>query len=187
MMVPCAEAVPRKLSGSGLGFDQHKYKLRFAFLPTASSLHVSLMSRQPQVKLTSTVDLACIVGAGYSDLQVPLTVTWRFQPAGSQVSHHLVRVTHNGTIEWGDFPSQFQRRTKISQSSFRSQLSIHDATEAEAGVYQCTVEVYDRNALPTNGPARASASSHPLRIVISLPGNHHSELTPAFSFFFNLT
>ncbi|CAK6439349.1 unnamed protein product [Pipistrellus nathusii] len=150
----------------GLSWAQ---KMSIAVKSLASSLHVSLMSRQPQVKLTSTVDLACIVGAGYSDLQVPLTVTWRFQPAGSQVSHHLVRVTHNGTIEWGDFPSQFQRRTKISQSSFRSQLSIHDATEAEAGVYQCTVEVYDRNALPTNGPARASASSHPLRIVISLP------------------
>ncbi|XP_023617011.1 immunoglobulin superfamily member 2 [Myotis lucifugus] len=135
----------------------------------ASSLQVSLMSRQPQVKLTSTVDLACIVGAGYSDLQVPLTVTWQFQPAGSHVSHQLVRVTHNGTIEWGDFPSQFQRRTKISQSSFRSQLLIHEATEEEAGVYQCKVEVYDRNSLPMNGPARASASSHPLRIVISLP------------------
>lgn len=156
--------------------------IAFCLSATASSLQVSLMSRQPQVKLTNTVDLACVVRTSYSDLQVPLTVTWQFQPAGSQVSHQLIRVTHNGTIEWGDFPSQFQRRTKISQSSFRSQLSIHEATEEEAGVYQCQVEVYGRNSLPVNGPARASAKSHPLRIVISLPGNHHSELTLAFFF-----
>lgn len=149
---------------------------------------MSLMSRQPHVRFTGTVDLACIVGAAYSDLQVPCTVTWQFQPAGSQASRQLVRVTHNGTIEWGDLPSQFQRRTKISQSSFRSQLLIHDATEEEAGVYWCKVEVYDRNSLTVYDPVRASATSHPLRIVISLPGNHHSTLIPAlFFFFFNLT
>ncbi|KAM7054920.1 immunoglobulin superfamily member 2 isoform 1-T1 [Molossus nigricans] len=150
----------------GLSWTQ---KMSVTVKSLASSLHVSLMSRQPQVKLTNTLDLSCIVGASYSDLQVPLTVTWQFQPAGSQVFHLLIRVTHNGTIEWGDFPPQFQKKTKVSQSSFRSQLLIHDATEEEAGVYQCQVEVYDRNSLHVNDAARASATSHPLRIVISLP------------------
>ncbi|XP_066124272.1 immunoglobulin superfamily member 2 isoform X1 [Saccopteryx bilineata] len=135
----------------------------------ASSLQVSLMSRQPQVKWTDTFDLSCIVEAGYSDLQVPLSVTWRFQPAGSQAFHQLIHITYNGTIEWGEFPSQFQKKTKVSQSLFHSQLLIHDATEEEAGVYQCKVDVYDRNSLHTNGPARASATSHPLKIVITLP------------------
>lgn len=138
------------------------------------------MSRQPQVKLTNTFDLSCVVGAGDSGLQVPLTVTWQFQPAGSPAFHQLLRVTHNGTVEWGDFPSQFQTKTKVSQSSLRSQLLIHDATEEEAGVYRCQVEAYDRNSLHVNGPARASAVSHPLRIVISLPGNDSSKLIPAF-------
>ncbi|KAM8784476.1 LOW QUALITY PROTEIN: immunoglobulin superfamily member 2 [Rhynchonycteris naso] len=80
----------------------------------------------------------------------------------------LLNLGHNGTIEWGQFPSQFQKKTKVSQSLFRSQLLIYDATEEEAGVYQCNVDIYDRNSLHTNGPARASATSHPLRIVITL-------------------
>ncbi|XP_037670976.1 LOW QUALITY PROTEIN: immunoglobulin superfamily member 2 [Choloepus didactylus] len=134
-----------------------------------SSLKVSLMSRQPQVKLTGTFDLSCIVGAGFSDLKVPLTVTWQFQPARSQVFHQLIRITYNGTIEWGDFLSHFQRKTKVSRSSSHSQLLIHDATEEEAGVYQCKVQAYDRNSLCTDGPMRASAISYPLRIAVILP------------------
>ncbi|XP_008051026.1 immunoglobulin superfamily member 2 [Carlito syrichta] len=134
-----------------------------------SSLQVSLLSRQPQAKLTNAFDLSCVVGAAYSDLKVLLTVTWQFQPARAQGFHRLIRVTHNGTIEWGDFLPQFQKKTKVSQSPFRSQLLIHDATEEETGVYRCKVDVYDRNSLHTHGPVRASATSHPLRIVITLP------------------
>lgn len=134
-----------------------------------SSLQVHLMSRQPQVKLTNTFDLSCLVRAGFSDLRVPLTVTWQFKPAGSQVFHRLIRITYNGTIEWGDLLSQFQKKTKVSQSSFHSYLLIHDATEEEAGLYQCKVEVYDRRSLCTHGPVRALAISHPLRINITLP------------------
>lgn len=128
------------------------------------------MSRQPQVKLGDTFDLSCIVGADYSDLRLPLTMRWWFQPDESQVFRQLIQVTHNGLIEWGHSLSQFQKKTKVSQSSFRSQLLIHDATEEETGKYKCDVEVYDRNSLDTNSPARASAISHPLRIVVTLPG-----------------
>nr|XP_012617280.1 immunoglobulin superfamily member 2 [Microcebus murinus] len=133
------------------------------------SLQVSLMSRQPQVKLGSTFDLFCVVGADYSDLKLPLTVTWQFQPAGAQDFYQLIRITHDGTIEWGDFLSQFQKKTKVSQTSFRPQLLIHDATEEEMGMYRCKVEVYDRNSWHTNGPVRASVISHPLKIAITLP------------------
>nr|XP_011735226.1 immunoglobulin superfamily member 2 [Macaca nemestrina] len=134
-----------------------------------SSLQVSLMSRQPQVTLTNTFDLSCVLGTGYSDLKVPLTVTWQFRPASSHVFHQLIRITHNGTIEWGNFLSQFHKKTKVSQSLFRSQLLVHDATEEETGVYQCKVEIYDRNSLYNNHPPRASAISHPLRIAVTLP------------------
>uniref|UniRef100_A0A8C3VRL3 Immunoglobulin superfamily member 2 n=1 Tax=Catagonus wagneri TaxID=51154 RepID=A0A8C3VRL3_9CETA len=144
-------------------------KVSVTVKPLKSSLQVSLMSRQPQVKLSSTFDLSCVASAGYSDLRVPLAVTWQFQPARSSAFDLLVRITHNGTIEWGDVLPQFPKKTKVSQSLFRSQLLVHDATEDEAGVYQCQVEVYDRNFLYTNSPVRASATSHPLRIAISLP------------------
>lgn len=137
------------------------------------------MSRQPQVMLTNTFDLSCVLGTGYSDLKVPLTVTWQFRPASSHVFHQLIRITHNGTIEWGNFLSQFQKKTKVSQSLFRSQLLVHDATEEETGVYQCKVEVYDRNSLYNNHPPRASAISHPLRIAVTIPGKCDLKLIPA--------
>ncbi|KAG8517594.1 Immunoglobulin superfamily member 2 [Galemys pyrenaicus] len=144
-------------------------KLCFAFPPAESSLQVNLVSRQPQVQLTGTFDLSCLVKASYSDLNMPLTVTWQFQPAASQDSHQFIRITHDGAIEWDDALPQFQNKTKVSQSSFRSQLLIHDATEKEAGVYQCKVDVYDRSSPRTKGPVRASATSHPLRIAVTLP------------------
>ncbi|XP_075396441.1 immunoglobulin superfamily member 2 isoform X2 [Tenrec ecaudatus] len=134
-----------------------------------SSLQVTLMSRQPQVKLADTFDLSCIVSAGYSDLKLPLTVTWQFQPAGSHVFYQLIQIAQNGTIEWGNDLSQFPKKTKVSQTPFRSQLLIHDATGEEAGVYQCHVEVYGINSLHTNSSAKAKANSHPLRIAVTLP------------------
>ncbi|XP_054420762.1 immunoglobulin superfamily member 2 [Pteronotus mesoamericanus] len=162
----CRVSERTQTQARGLSWTQ---KMSVTVKSLASSLKVTLMSRQPQVKLTNTLNLSCIAGVGYSDLQVPLTVSWRFQPAGSQVAHQLVRVTHHGTVEWGDFPSQFQKKMKVSQSSYHSQLLIHDTTKEEEGVYQCKVDVYDRNSLHLNDPARASAISHPLRIVVTLP------------------
>ncbi|XP_046938555.1 immunoglobulin superfamily member 2 [Lynx rufus] len=144
-------------------------KLSVTIRSLESSLQVKLMSRQPQVTLTNTFGLSCIVEADFSHLRVPLTVTWQFQPARSQVFYLLVRIAWNGTIEWGDFLSQFQKKTKLLQSSFYSQLLIHDATEEEAGVYRCQVEVYARNSPDTSGPPRASAVSHSLMIAITLP------------------
>ncbi|XP_023371285.1 immunoglobulin superfamily member 2 [Otolemur garnettii] len=150
----------------GLSWTQ---KISVTIKSLESSLQVSLMSRQPKVTLAQAFDLSCVVRASYSDLKLPLAVTWQFQPAGAQVFHQFIHITHNGTIEWGDSLPQFPKKTKISQSSFRSQLLIHDATQEETGVYQCKVEVYGKDSLRTNVPARASAISHPLKIVISLP------------------
>lgn len=144
-------------------------KMPITVLPLKSSLQVILNSRQPQVKLTGTFGLSCLVKADYSALQLPITVTWLFQPTASQDFHQLLRITHDGIIEWGDSPLQFPRKTKVSQSPFLSQLLIHDATEEEAGVFQCKVDVYDKISLQPGSPPKASAFSHPLRIAVTLP------------------
>nr|XP_006213769.1 immunoglobulin superfamily member 2 isoform X1 [Vicugna pacos]XP_031536402.1 immunoglobulin superfamily member 2 isoform X1 [Vicugna pacos] len=162
----CRMSERTRNQGRDLNWTQ---KISVTVKPLKSSLQVNLLSRQPQVKLTNTFDLSCVVRADYPDLKVPLTVMWQFQPAGSRDFDLLVRIAHNGTIEWGDFLPQFQKKTKVSQSSFLSQLLIHDATEEEAGVYQCKVEVYGGHCLHRNGPSRASAISHPLRIAVTLP------------------
>ncbi|XP_025728305.1 immunoglobulin superfamily member 2 isoform X1 [Callorhinus ursinus] len=167
-MYECRVSEGTRNQARGRSWTQ-KLAITVKSLGKESSLWVKLMSRQPKVELAKTFGLSCIVEADYANLRVPLTVTWQFQPARSQVFHPLVRITHNGTIEWGDFLSQFQKKTKVLQSSFHSQLLIHDATEEEAGVYQCKVEVYVRNSLCTSGPVRASAVSHSLMIAITLP------------------
>lgn len=132
-----------------------------------SSLQVILNSRQPQVMLTSAFGLNCLVKANYSDLLLPLTITWMFQSTSSQYFHQLLQLTHDGTIEWGNSSMHFQRKTKVSRSSFLSQLIVHDVTEQEAGVFQCKADVYDRNSFHTTRHARASAASHPLRIRVT--------------------
>ncbi|KAM5256065.1 immunoglobulin superfamily member 2 [Ctenodactylus gundi] len=134
-----------------------------------SSLQVNLMSRQPKVKLSDTFDLSCVVGTAHSDLRLPFTVTWQFQPERSEVFHPLMRIAHNGTIEWGEFLSQFHQKTKASRSTARAQLLIHDASVEESGAYRCEVEVYDRYSPGASSQARASATSHALKIDVTLP------------------
>ncbi|XP_069862534.1 immunoglobulin superfamily member 2 isoform X2 [Dipodomys merriami] len=131
-----------------------------------SSLQVHLMSRQPHVMLANTFTLSCVVAANFSALKLPLSVVWRFQPAGSRAFHQLVHTAHDGSVEWGTLLPQFHERTKVSRTGLRSQLLIHEATEEDSGMYRCEVDVYDRNA---QSSPRASASSYPLRIVVSLP------------------
>lgn len=147
-----------------------KQEACLTFSPTESSLQVNLMSRQPQVMLAHTFELSCLVRADYSDLKLPFSVTWQFQPAGSGAFQQLIRIAHNGTVEWGDILSQIHRKTKVAQSFFRSQLQIHDAAMEETGVYRCKVEVYDRDSVCTSGPARVSATSNLLMITVTFPG-----------------
>lgn len=153
-----------------LGLGKQEVCLISPHTHTESSLRVNLMSRQPQVTLAHTFDLSCIVRANYSDLKLPFSVMWQFQPAGSGAFHQLIRVTHDGRVEWGDTLPQLHRKTKVSQSFFRSQLQIHDAAMEETGVYLCEVEVYDRNSVCTSGPARVSATSNLLMITVTVPG-----------------
>lgn len=148
---------------------QSTQKISVTVKSLKSSLRVNLMSRQPQVTLAHTFDLSCIVRANYSDLKLPFSVMWQFQPAGSGAFHQLIRVTHDGRVEWGDTLPQLHRKTKVSQSFFRSQLQIHDAAMEETGVYRCEVEVYDRNSVCTSGPARVSATSNLLMITVTVP------------------
>ncbi|XP_075837901.1 immunoglobulin superfamily member 2 [Microtus pennsylvanicus] len=148
---------------------QWTQKIAITVKSLKSSLQVHLLSRQPNVTLSHTFNLSCIVRANHSNLKLPCSVTWQFQPAGSGAFHRLVRITHNGTVEWGKDLSQFHRKTKVSQSSLRSQLQIHDAALEETGVYRCTVEGYDRNSLYTSDPALVSATSNPVRITVTFP------------------
>uniref|UniRef100_A0A803U106 Immunoglobulin superfamily member 3 n=1 Tax=Anolis carolinensis TaxID=28377 RepID=A0A803U106_ANOCA len=107
---------------------------------------VTAISRTPGVTYNESFDLQCIIKPHYPSW-VPVSVTWRFQPAGSTEFHDLVTFTRDGGVQWGDRYTGFRTRTAIekSESSNNVRLSISRASDTEAGKYQCVAELWRKN------------------------------------------
>ncbi|NXE37359.1 IGSF3 protein, partial [Ptilorrhoa leucosticta] len=107
---------------------------------------VTAISRTPGVTYNESFDLQCIIKPHYPSW-VPVSVTWRFQPAGSTEFHDLVTFTRDGGVQWGDRYSGFRTRTAIekAESSNNVRLSISRASDTEAGKYQCVAELWRKN------------------------------------------
>ncbi|NWT40024.1 IGSF3 protein, partial [Chroicocephalus maculipennis] len=107
---------------------------------------VTAISRTPGVTYNESFDLQCIIKPHYPSW-VPVSVTWRFQPAGSTEFHDLVTFTRDGGVQWGDRYAGFRTRTAIEkvESSNNVRLSISRASDTEAGKYQCVAELWRKN------------------------------------------
>ncbi|NXL65876.1 IGSF3 protein, partial [Chordeiles acutipennis] len=107
---------------------------------------VTAISRTPGVTYNESFDLQCIIKPHYPSW-VPVSVTWRFQPAGSTEFHDLVTFTRDGGVQWGDRYTSFRTRTAIekAESSNNVRLSISRASDTEAGKYQCVAELWRKN------------------------------------------
>uniref|UniRef100_A0A452GIF8 Ig-like domain-containing protein n=1 Tax=Gopherus agassizii TaxID=38772 RepID=A0A452GIF8_9SAUR len=107
---------------------------------------VTAISRTPGVTYNESFDLQCIIKPHYPSW-VPVSVTWRFQPAGSTEFHDLVTFTRDGGVQWGDRYMGFRTRTAIekAESSNNVRLSISRASDTEAGKYQCVAELWRKN------------------------------------------
>ncbi|NXX74569.1 IGSF3 protein, partial [Urocolius indicus] len=107
---------------------------------------VTAISRTPGVTYNDSFDLQCIIKPHYPSW-VPVSVTWRFQPAGSTEFHDLVTFTRDGGVQWGDRYMGFRTRTAIekAESSNNVRLSISRASDTEAGKYQCVAELWRKN------------------------------------------
>nr|XP_033798238.1 immunoglobulin superfamily member 3 isoform X1 [Geotrypetes seraphini]XP_033798239.1 immunoglobulin superfamily member 3 isoform X1 [Geotrypetes seraphini]XP_033798240.1 immunoglobulin superfamily member 3 isoform X1 [Geotrypetes seraphini]XP_033798241.1 immunoglobulin superfamily member 3 isoform X1 [Geotrypetes seraphini]XP_033798242.1 immunoglobulin superfamily member 3 isoform X1 [Geotrypetes seraphini] len=107
---------------------------------------VTAISRTPGVIYNDSFDLQCILKPHYPSW-VPVSVTWRFQLAGSAEFHDLVTFTRDGGIQWGDRYANFRTRTAIekAESSNNVRLSISRASDSEAGKYQCVAELWRKN------------------------------------------
>ncbi|NXR14000.1 IGSF3 protein, partial [Semnornis frantzii] len=107
---------------------------------------VTAISRTPGVTYNESFDLQCIIKPHYPSW-VPVSVTWRFQPAGSTEFHDLVTFTRDGGVQWGDRYVGFRTRTAIekAESSNNVRLSISRASDTEAGKYQCVAELWRKN------------------------------------------
>ncbi|XP_065509791.1 immunoglobulin superfamily member 3 isoform X2 [Caloenas nicobarica] len=115
-------------------------------LPLKAGFAVTAISRTPGVTYNESFDLQCIIKPHYPSW-VPVSVTWRFQPAGSTEFHDLVTFTRDGGVQWGDRYTGFRTRTAIekAESSNNVRLSISRASDTEAGKYQCVAELWRKN------------------------------------------
>nr|XP_033798244.1 immunoglobulin superfamily member 3 isoform X3 [Geotrypetes seraphini] len=115
-------------------------------LPLNTGFAVTAISRTPGVIYNDSFDLQCILKPHYPSW-VPVSVTWRFQLAGSAEFHDLVTFTRDGGIQWGDRYANFRTRTAIekAESSNNVRLSISRASDSEAGKYQCVAELWRKN------------------------------------------
>ncbi|XP_061858829.1 immunoglobulin superfamily member 3 isoform X2 [Colius striatus] len=115
-------------------------------LPLKAGFAITAISRTPGVTYNDSFDLQCIIKPHYPSW-VPVSVTWRFQPAGSTEFHDLVTFTRDGGVQWGDRYTGFRTRTAIekAESSNNVRLSISRASDTEAGKYQCVAELWRKN------------------------------------------
>ncbi|XP_030826906.1 immunoglobulin superfamily member 3 isoform X2 [Camarhynchus parvulus] len=115
-------------------------------MPLKAGFAVTAISRTPGVTYNESFDLQCIIKPHYPSW-VPVSVTWRFQPAGSTEFHDLVTFTRDGGVQWGNRAAAFRTRTAIekAESSNNVRLSISRASDTEAGKYQCVAELWRKN------------------------------------------
>ncbi|KAF7250995.1 Immunoglobulin superfamily member 3 [Varanus komodoensis] len=141
----------------------NKGKLNAGFVVTA-------ISRTPGVTYNESFDLQCIIKPHYPSW-VPVSVTWRFQPAGSTEFHDLVTFTRDGGVQWGDRYIGFRTRTAIekAESSNNVRLSISRASDTEAGKYQCVAELWRKN-YNSSWTRLADRTSNLLEIRVLRPG-----------------
>ncbi|XP_029434421.1 immunoglobulin superfamily member 3 [Rhinatrema bivittatum] len=130
---------------------------------------VTAISRTPGVIYNDSFDLQCILKPHYPSW-VPVSVTWRFQPAGAADFHDLVAFTRDGGIQWGDRHASFRSRTAVekAESSNNVRLSISRASDSEAGKYQCVAELWRKN-FNSSWTRLAERTSNLLEIRVQRP------------------
>uniref|UniRef100_A0A8C5T1Z8 Immunoglobulin superfamily member 3 n=1 Tax=Malurus cyaneus samueli TaxID=2593467 RepID=A0A8C5T1Z8_9PASS len=138
---------------------------------TPVSITALAISRTPGVTYNESFDLQCIIKPHYPSW-VPVSVTWRFQPAGSTEFHDLVTFTRDGGVQWGDRSAGFRTRTAIekAESSNNVRLSISRASDTEAGKYQCVAELWRKN-YNSSWTRLADRTSNLLEIRVLRPGD----------------
>lgn len=156
-------------SGASLG----RCLTALSSLPAEAGFAVTAISRTPGVTYNESFDLQCIIKPHYPSW-VPVSVTWRFQPAGSTEFHDLVTFTRDGGVQWGDRAAAFRTRTAIekAESSNNVRLSISRASDTEAGKYQCVAELWRKN-YNSSWTRLADRTSNLLEIRVLRPGECH--------------
>ncbi|XP_051871289.1 immunoglobulin superfamily member 3 [Pristis pectinata] len=133
-----------------------------------SIFKVTAMTRTPSARYYGTFELQCLIQP--STLRHLLTaVSWKFQPANSNDSYHLVTFTHDTAILWGDKGLNFKGKMIVTKTASNSvRLSVSRASNLEAGKFLCNAELWQRQHAD-QWVMKASTTSNILQVVVSPP------------------
>ncbi|XP_035378654.1 immunoglobulin superfamily member 3 isoform X1 [Electrophorus electricus] len=132
-----------------------------------SLLQVVLKSRDTNVVENSSVKMICSVSAP----QVPLAVTWKFQPQNSQAQRDIACVGHTGTMSCRGEQRDYWLETQRHGSNTLFILKVLRARRRLQGRYQCQVDAY------LNDLQRAEKVSNQLGINVHRPESTMSVFT----------
>ncbi|XP_053164887.1 immunoglobulin superfamily member 2 [Hemicordylus capensis] len=152
---------------------KHTQEISTTVEPLGLNLKAVTISRVANVKLQEDFELFCKVSPDHITNKAPLSITWQFRPSSDLVGSYqqVVRITAEGTIEWGQAHLHLQKKIKISKSSSLSRLLIHSASWQDAGMYRCEVEAW-RNSQQVRDsalPDVAAVASNSVEIKVTKP------------------
>ncbi|XP_078088786.1 immunoglobulin superfamily member 3-like [Mustelus asterias] len=138
--------------------------------PLESSFAVTAITRTPTVNYYGTFELRCIIGP-QSLTHVPASVSWKFQPANSNDSYHLVTFTYDTAIKWGDMVENFKGKMIVVKTVTNTvRLSVSRASKLEAGKFLCLAELWGRHH-SNQWVRKASATSNILEVKVRPPAS----------------
>ncbi|XP_067849043.1 immunoglobulin superfamily member 3-like [Heptranchias perlo] len=135
-----------------------------------SSFAVTAITRTPSVRYYGTFELQCFIRPSHLTY-VSVSVSWKFQPANSNDSYHLVNFTHDTAIVWGDKVENFKGKAIVVKTvSNTLRLSVSRASKLEAGKFLCIAELWGRHH-PNQWVKKASATSNILEVKVRPPAS----------------
>ncbi|XP_067896829.1 immunoglobulin superfamily member 3-like [Heterodontus francisci] len=135
-----------------------------------SSFAVTAITRTPAVRYYGTFELQCFIKPPYLPYVSP-SVSWKFQPANSNDSYHLVTFTHDTAINWGDKVKNFKGKMIVVKTvSNTVRLRVSRASKLEAGKFLCSAELWGRHH-SNKWVMKASATSNILEVKVRPPAS----------------
>ncbi|XP_078415782.1 immunoglobulin superfamily member 3 [Cetorhinus maximus] len=136
--------------------------------PLETGFSVTAITRTPSVIYNNAFELQCFIRPAYPS-RVSVSVTWKFQPAGSRSNYDIIIFAHDKSISWGDKATNFTNKTMVIKAmSNNVRLVVSKASDLEAGKYQCIAELWHQNQMD-QWVRKTSKSSNILEVKIKPP------------------
>ncbi|XP_069745327.1 immunoglobulin superfamily member 3-like isoform X3 [Narcine bancroftii] len=133
-----------------------------------SILKVTAITRSPTTSYYGTFSIQCYIQPS-SLRHLPASVSWKFQPANSNDSYHLVTFSYDTSIVWGDKEVEFKGKITVEKTASNNvHLRVSRASNLEAGKFLCNAELWKRQH-PNEWVMKASATSNIVQVVVFPP------------------